>query len=138
MMNDLKEPNNTTKKIIDQYNPDFFKTSRSSNIYTKAMLLNLVNPVNNTRYDPRENLVLYTLKTIQKYNVNKYPGYLFIKLDGATLSELISENNVHIIQLLKICRHMHISCAICVQNVRERIEKLKRLIWNVLLYDYLT
>jgi hypothetical protein len=33
---------------------------------------------------------------------------------------------------------MHISCAICVQSVRNSIKKLKRLIGDVMLYQYIT
>jgi hypothetical protein len=33
---------------------------------------------------------------------------------------------------------MHISCAICVQSVRDSIKELKRLIGNVTLYRYIT
>jgi hypothetical protein len=33
---------------------------------------------------------------------------------------------------------MHISCAICVQSVRDSIKELKRLIGDVTLYRYIT
>jgi hypothetical protein len=59
---------------------------------------------------------------------------LFIILDEAASSELISKNNAYIIQLLKIYQHMYISCVICVQTVRDHIKKLKRLIGDVFLY----
>jgi hypothetical protein len=102
------------------------------------MQLNLVNPANNVWADPRANIALSTLKKIQKYNFNKYTAYLFIILNYADSSELISKNNVPIFQLLKICGYMHIICAICVRTIRDSIKELKRLIDNVLLYRYLT
>jgi hypothetical protein len=33
---------------------------------------------------------------------------------------------------------MHISCAICVQSVRDSIKDIKRLISDVMLYRYIT
>jgi hypothetical protein len=63
---------------------------------------------------------------------------LFIILDDAASSELISKNNSPIIQLLKVCRQLHISCAICVQTIRDSIKELKRLIGDIVLYRYLT
>jgi hypothetical protein len=51
------------------------------------------------------------------------PYYLFIILDAAASSELISKNNSSIIQFLKVCRHLHISCAVCIQTVRDSIKE---------------
>jgi hypothetical protein len=81
---------------------------------------------------------MYALNKIIKYKCNKYPAYLFIALDDTASSELISKNDSPIIRLLKVCRHMHISCAICVQSVRDSIKELKRLIDDVTLYRYIT
>jgi hypothetical protein len=81
---------------------------------------------------------LYALNKINKYKCNKYPAYLFIALDDAASSELISKNDNPIIRLLKVCRHMHISCTICLQSVRDSIKELKKLIGDVTLYRYIT
>jgi hypothetical protein len=100
--------------------------------------LNLVDHTKNTRDDLRAYITLYARKKIQMCKCNEYQAYLFIFLDDAASSELISKNNAPFIQLLKICRHMHTSCAICVQTVRDCIKELKRLIDDVYLYLYLT
>jgi hypothetical protein len=73
-----------------------------------------------------------------KYKCNKYPAYLFIALDDAASSELISKNDSPIIRLLKVWRHLHITCAICVQSVPDSIKELKRLIGDITLYRYIT
>jgi hypothetical protein len=93
---------------------------------------------NRNTNDPKKQIALYPLNKIIKYKCNKYPAYLFIVLDDAASSELISKNDRPIIRFLKVCRHMHISCAICVQSVRDIIKELKRLIGDVTLYLYNT
>jgi hypothetical protein len=93
---------------------------------------------NHKNNDPKKQIAMYALNNIIKYKCNNYPAYLFIALDDAVSSELISKNNIPIIRLLKVCRHMHITCAICVQSLRDRIKELKRLIGNVTLYRYIT
>jgi hypothetical protein len=86
----------------------------------------------------KKQIAMYALNKMIKYKCKKYPAYLFIALDDAASSELISNNDSPIIRFLKICRHMYISCAICVQSVRDRIKELKRLISDVTLYRYIT
>jgi hypothetical protein len=81
---------------------------------------------------------MYALNKIIKYKCNKYPSYLFIALDDAAFSELISKNESPIIRLSKVCRYMHISCAICVQSARNSINELKKWICDVTLYKYIT
>jgi hypothetical protein len=116
VMNDFKRPNKTMQNILDKHRFDFFGSRRFD--------MNR-NDINNTRNknnadiknNPRKNTALYTLQKIEKYHYNTYPAYFFIILDDAASSELISKNNSPIIQLLKVCRHLHISCAICVQTV---------------------
>jgi hypothetical protein len=66
---------------------------------------------------------MYALNKIIKYKCNKYLAYYFIALDDVDSSKLISKNDSPIIRLLKVCRHMHISCAICVQSVRDSIKE---------------
>jgi hypothetical protein len=138
-MNDFKEHNKTMQKILDKHSFDFlgsrrFDMNKRNDINNKKNIKNNVDINNN----PRKNLALYPLKKIEKYHCNTYPAYLFIILDDDASSELISKNNSPIIQLLKVCRHLHISCAICAQTVRDRIKELKRLIGDVVLYRYLT
>jgi hypothetical protein len=98
------------------------------------------NTNDNTRKnnDLKKQIAMYALNKIIKYKCNKYPVYLFIALDDAASSELISKNDSPIIRLLKVCRHIHISCAICVQSVYDSIKELKRLIGDVTLYRYIT
>jgi hypothetical protein len=81
---------------------------------------------------------MYDHNKIIKYRCHKYPAYLFIVLDDAASSELISKNDSPIIRLLKVCQHMHISCDICVQSVRDNIKELKILIGDVKLYRHIT
>jgi hypothetical protein len=59
----------------------------------------------NTRKNnvPKKQIALYSLNKISKYKCNKYPAYLFIALDDAASSELISKNDSPIIRLLKVC-----------------------------------
>jgi hypothetical protein len=123
-MNDFKEPNKTMQRILDKHKTRVFGTRR---------IRNRVNDSNNedTRNDPKKQIALYALNKIIKYKCNKYPAYLFIAFDDASSSELISKNDSSIIRLLNVCRHMHISCAICVQSVRDSIKELKRLIGDV-------
>jgi hypothetical protein len=127
------------KQIISKHRLDFFKSNRASNINTNTnrppIQLNIVNPANNTRDDPRANITFYILKKIQKYYCNEHPGYLFIILDDPPLCKLISENNVPIIQLWKIYRIMHISCVIYIQTVHDSIKEPKRLIDDVFYID---
>jgi hypothetical protein len=78
------------------------------------------------------------LTRLLNIDCNKYPAYLFIVLEDAASSELISKNDSPIIRLLKVCMHMHISCAICVQIIHDSIKELKRLIGAVTLYRYIT
>jgi hypothetical protein len=147
-MNDFKEPNKTMQNILDKHRFDFFGSRRfdmnkRNNINNKRFDLennNVENNLNNKRdnNNPRKNIALYALKKIEKYHCNTYPAYLFIILDDADFSELKSKNNSPFIQLLKVCRYLHISCAICVQTVPDSIKELKRLIGDVVLYRYLT
>ena len=131
-MNDFKEPNKTMQRILDKHKTRFFGTRRIRN--SKRDNTN----DNDTRNDPKKQISLYALDKIIKYKCNKYPAYLFIALDDAASSELISKNDSPIIRLLKVCRHMQISCAIYVQSVRDSIKELKRLIGDVTLYSYIT
>jgi hypothetical protein len=128
-MNDFKEPNKTMERILDKHKTQFFGTRR----IRKRVIGN-----EDTRNDPKKQIAMYALNKIIKYKCNKYPAYLFIALDDAVSSELISKNDSPIIRLLKVCRHMHISCAICIQSVRDSIKELKRLIGDVTLYRYIT
>jgi hypothetical protein len=131
VMNDFKEPNKTMQRIFDKHKTQFFGTRR---------IRNRINDSNNTdtRNDPKKQIAMYALNKIINYKCNKYPAYLFIALDDAASSELISKNDSPIIRLLKVCRHMHITCAICVQSVRDSIKELKRLNGDVTLYRYIT
>jgi hypothetical protein len=69
-MNDFKEPNGTMKKIIKKHKSDFVKSRKTSttniNTNTFPIQMNLVNPVNNIRDDPRSNIAFYPLKKIQQ------------------------------------------------------------------------
>jgi hypothetical protein len=47
-------------------------------------------PKNN---DPKKLIAIYSLKKTIKCKCNKYPAYLFIALDDASSSELISKND---------------------------------------------
>jgi hypothetical protein len=133
-MNHLKEPNKTMQRILDKYK---FFSSRCN--WSKGRLeLNL-----NTTYPPKikDDTQKYSAKLLEddsKSRCNKYPAYLFVILDDGICSELISMNDSPIIKLLKICRYMHISCAICAQTVCGNIKELKRLIGDVILNLYLT
>jgi hypothetical protein len=44
---------------------------------------------------------------------------MFIELDNAASSELISKNHRTNLRFVKVCPHMHISSAICVQSVLD-------------------
>jgi hypothetical protein len=119
---------------------DFFKCNRASNVNRTntnrpPIQLNLANSVNNIRHDPRANIVIYPLKKIQKYNCNKCHIYLFIIFDYSAPSELISKNITSIIQLLKICRHTHITYAFWFQTVRDSFKDLKRLFGDAFFTD---
>jgi hypothetical protein len=87
------------------------------------------NTNDNTRKnnDPKKQIAIYALNKIIKYKCNKYSAYLFITLDDTASSELISKNDSPIIRLLNVCRYIHISCAICVQTVRDSFKELKRM-----------
>jgi hypothetical protein len=128
-MNDFKEPNMTMQRILGKHKSQFFGMRR---------LRNDKREIDNTNNDHKKQIVIYVLNKIIKYKYNKYPAYLLILLDDAASSELISKNDSPIKRLLKECRHMHISCAICVQSVRDSIKELKRLIGDVTLYRYIT
>jgi hypothetical protein len=78
------------------------------------------------------------LNKIIKYKCNKYSAYLFIALNDAASSELISKNDSPIIRLFKVCKYTYFTCAICVQSVRYSIKELKRLIGDITLYRYIT
>jgi hypothetical protein len=90
------------------------------------------------RNDPKKQIDMYAFNMIIKYKWNQYQAYLFIIVDDSASSEQISKNDSAIIRLLKVCRNIHISCAICVQSVRDSIKELKRLIRDVTLYWYIT
>jgi hypothetical protein len=135
VMNDFKEPNKTMQRILDKHKTRFFGTRRIRNSKRK---IDDTSANEDTRNDPKKQIALYALDKIIKYKCNKYPAYLFIALDDAASLELISKNDSPIIRLLKVCRHMHIGCAICVQSIRDSIKELKRLIGDVTLYRYIT
>jgi hypothetical protein len=126
IMNDYKEQNKTMQRILEKHKTQLFGTRRIRN----NKRINTSDNSNNedTHNDPKKQITLYALDKIIKYKCNKYPAYHFITLDDAASSELISKNDSPIIRLLKICQHMHISCAICVQSVRDSMKELKRLI----------
>jgi hypothetical protein len=109
-MNDFKEPNKTMQRILEKHKSQLFGMRRFRN--DKRNKIDDKNTRKNN--DPKKQIALYALNKIIKYKCNKYPAYLFIVLDDAASSELISKNDSPIIRLLKVCRHMHISCAICV------------------------
>jgi hypothetical protein len=88
IMNDFKEPNNTMQRILDKHKTRFFGTRRIRN--NKR---NIDNTSDDTRNDPKKQIALYALDKIIKYKGNKYPAYLFIALDDAASSELISKND---------------------------------------------
>jgi hypothetical protein len=48
--------------------------------------------------DPKKQIAMYALNKIIKYKCNKYPAYLFIALDDAASSELISKNDSPILR----------------------------------------
>jgi hypothetical protein len=93
-INDFKEPNKTMQRILDKHKTQFFGTRRIRNN-------NRINDSNNddSRNDPKKQIALYALDKIMKYKCNKYPAYLFIALDDASSSELISKNDSPIIIL---------------------------------------
>jgi hypothetical protein len=126
IINYFKEPYKTMERILDKHKSQFFCTRRIRNNNADS------------RNDPKKQIALYAQDKIIKYKCNKYPAYLFIALDDAASSALISKHDSSIISLSKVCRHMHISCAICVQSVRDSIKDLKRLIGDVTLYRYIT
>jgi hypothetical protein len=132
-MNDFKEPNKTMQRILDKHKSQFFVMRKIRN--NKRVNTSDDDSKNN---DPKKQIANYALNKIIKYKGNKYSAYLFIALDDAASSEVISKNDSSIIRLLKVCRRMHISCAICVQRVRDSIKELKRLIGDVTLYRYIT
>jgi hypothetical protein len=103
-MNDFKEPNKTMQMILDKYKTQFFGTRRIRN----NKRINVSD--DESRNDHKKQIALYALDKIIKYKCNKYLAYLFIALDDAASSELISKNDSPIIRLLKVCRYMHISC----------------------------
>jgi hypothetical protein len=114
IMNDFKEPNKTMQRILDKHRSQFFGMRRFRNDKRNKI------DDDNTRKNnvPKKQIALYALNKIIKYKCNKYPAYLFIALDDAASSELISKNDSLIIRLLKVCRHMHISCAMCTKCPR--------------------
>jgi hypothetical protein len=130
IMNDFKEPNKTMQRILDKHKTQFFGMKRFWNDKRNK------NDDDNTRYnnDPKKQIAMYAINKTNKYKCNKYPAYRYISLDDATSSELISKNDSPIIRLLKVCRRMHISCAICAQSVRYSINGLKTVIVDVTLY----
>jgi hypothetical protein len=132
VMNDFKEPNKTMQRILDKHKTQFFGTRRIRN---NKRVNTSDEDIGN---DPKKQIALYALDKIIKYESNKYPAYLFIALNDAASSELKSKNDSPISRLLKVCRHMHISCDICVQSVHDSIKELKRLIGDVTLYRYVT
>ncbi|GMO19560.1 MAG: hypothetical protein Ta2E_10530 [Mycoplasmoidaceae bacterium] len=78
------------------------------------------------------------INKIHKSKCNKFPANLFIILDDAASSDLISQNDAPIINQLKVFRHLHLGIAICVQTVRDSIKDLKMLRSDVVLYRHLT
>jgi hypothetical protein len=122
VMNYFKEPNKTRQRILDKHKSQFFDTRKIRN--NKR---NIDNKNEDIRNYPKKKIAMYALNKIINYKCNKYPAYLFIALDDAASSELISKNG-------DVTLYMHISCAICVQSVRDSIKELKRLIGDVMLY----
>ncbi|GMO20089.1 MAG: hypothetical protein Ta2E_11210 [Mycoplasmoidaceae bacterium] len=94
--------------------------------------------MNKTRNDSKINIALYAIKKIHKDKCNKNPANLFIILDDAASPELISKNDAPLIKKLKVCWHLHLGIAFCVQIVWDSIKELKRLISDVRLYRHLT
>jgi hypothetical protein len=123
-MNDVKEPNKTMKNILESHKSQFIGTRRIRN-NKRINTSNIDNTNDDSRNDSKKQIALYALDKIIKYKYNKYPAYLFSALDDAASSELRSKNDRPIIRLLKVCRHMLISCSICVQSVRDNIKELK-------------
>jgi hypothetical protein len=130
-MSDFKEPNKTILQILEKHKSQFFDMRSFKNV---KRAIDNKNDNTHKNNDPKKQIAMYALNKTIKYQCNQYPAYLFIALDSAASSELISNNGSPIIRLLKVCRDMHISCAICVQSVHDSIKELKRLIGDVTLY----
>jgi hypothetical protein len=93
------------QRILEKHKSQFFSMRRLKNNKTNNNTMTdndnhntTENRNNNNNYnDPKKQIVVYVIIKIIKYQCNKYPADLFIVLEDATSSELISKNESLII-----------------------------------------
>jgi hypothetical protein len=95
IMNDFKELNTKMQRILDKYKSQFFGMRRFRN---DKRITDITYDNTRKNNDPKKQIAIYALNKIIKYLCNKYHAYLFLALDVAASSELISKNDSPIIR----------------------------------------
>jgi hypothetical protein len=57
--------------------------------------------------------------------------------DGAS-ADILRDANSEVFKAIKTCRHLHLTTATCVQTVTDAILKLKRLVYDSIIYKGLS